>query len=382
MKNSEKAKTNKLGKNKKEQYYYGSAKDLDVKYLKLLAKQFPTVSAASIEIINLQAILNLPKGTEHFLSDIHGEFESFKHVLKNASGVIKQKINDIFGVKLSDAKKKSLAAVIYYPEEKINIVKKEKKNDLDEMKRWYEETLYRLIEVSRAVSSKYTRSKVRKSLPGDFAYIIEELLHERKSGLNKHEYYLEIIKTIIDIDRAKEFICAISRLIQRLVVDRIHIVGDIFDRGPGADIIMDALMDYHSVDVQWGNHDILWMGAAAGSQPCVANVLRISLRYGDTETLEEGYGINMRPLATFALEAYKDESNSKFTPKDTANKKLSEADIDLMRKMHKAISVIQFKLEGQLIKRRPDFQMDDRRLLEKIKKKKKTIQIKDKAYPI
>ncbi|MCP4217728.1 MAG: fructose-1,6-bisphosphatase [bacterium] len=356
--------------------------NLDLKFLKLLGKQFPTISAASTEIINLKAILNLPKGTEHFISDVHGEYESFKHVLKNASGVIKRKINDIFGDKLTEKQKKNLATLIYYPEEKINIIKEEMKKNNGDMHKWYEDILYRLVEVTRNVASKYTHSKVRKSLPKDFAYIIEELLHERKSGKNKHEYYLEIIKTIINIDRAKDFIIAMSRLIQRLVVDRIHIVGDIYDRGPGADIIIDALMKYHSVDIQWGNHDILWMGAASGSMACIANVLRISLRYGDMDTLEDGYGINMRPLATFALEFYKDENNDVFTPKNSDDETVSAGDIDLMRKMHKAISVIQFKLEGRLIKRNPNFLMDDRLMLDKIDYKKSTITLNGNSYAL
>ena len=347
-------------------------------YLKLLARQFSTISAASTEIINLQAILNLPKGTEHFISDIHGEYESFIHVLNNASGVIKLKIDDVFGSNLSEEEKKSLAILIYYPEEKINIVKKEGKN----IKKWYEKALYQLIEMSRNASSKYTRSKVRKSLPKNFAYILEELLHEDENRLNKEEYYKQIIRTIIEIDRAREFIIALSNLIQRLVIDRLHIIGDIFDRGPGADIILDRLINYHNVDIQWGNHDILWMGAASGSLSCIANVLRISLRYGNMDTLEDGYGINMLPLATFALEFYKDEKNRVFDPKDISNKNYSKNEVSLIRKMHKAITIIQFKLEGQIVKRRPEFGMNDRLLLDKIDLKKGTILLDNKIYKL
>lgn len=347
-------------------------------YLKLLSRQFPTISAASTEIINLQAILNLPKGTEHFISDIHGEYESFIHVLKNASGVIKLKIDDVFGSKLSEEEKKSLAILIYYPEEKINIVKKEEKN----IKKWYEKALYQLIEMSRNASSKYTRSKVRKSLPKNFAYILEELLHEDENRLNKEEYYKQIIHTIIEIDRAREFIIALSNLIQRLVIDRLHIIGDIFDRGPGADIILDKLINYHNVDLQWGNHDILWMGAGSGSLSCIANVLRISLRYGNMDTLEDGYGINMLPLATFALEFYKDEKNKTFDPKDISSRNYNENEINLIRKMHKAITIIQFKLEGQIIKRRFEFGMNDRLLLDKIDLKRGTILLDNKIYEL
>ncbi|HOV15782.1 MAG TPA: fructose-bisphosphatase class III, partial [Spirochaetota bacterium] len=254
----------------------------DIRYLTLLSKNFPNIQKASSEIINLQAILNLPKGTEHFLSDIHGEYEPFIHVLKNASGIIRQKINEIFGFSLTEGEKKSLATLIYYPEQKLEMILESEKD----VKSYYEKTLYQLIEVCRVVSSKYTRSKVRKALPPDFAYIIEELLHEQGNRTNKQEYYAGIIRTIIDIDRAKYFIIALSNLIQRLAVDRLHILGDIFDRGPGADIIMESLMEHHSLDFQWGNHDILWMAAASGHLASIANVIRISLRYGNTDTLE------------------------------------------------------------------------------------------------
>lgn len=349
----------------------------NLRYLVLLSKQYPTVCAASIEIINLQAILNLPKGTEHFISDIHGEYESFTHMLKNASGVIKQKIDEIFGNSLRDKEKVSLATLIYYPEQKLELIKASEENLED----WYKITLYRLVEICRSVSSKYTRSKVRKALPKDFAYIIEELLHEQGAFINKHEYYNGIIETIIDIDRANEFIIAISKVIQQLVVDRLHLLGDIYDRGPGAEIIMEALKTHHSVDIQWGNHDILWMAAASGEESCIANVLRISLRYANLNTIEDGYGINLLPLATFALEYYKNDNCKNFMPR-TSDKNLDEKEIALIAKMHKAISIIQFKLEGQIIKSHPEFLMDDRLLLDKIDFDNGTINICGKEYAL
>jgi fructose-1,6-bisphosphatase III len=350
----------------------------ELKYLKLLSKQYPTVAAACTEIINLQAILNLPKGTEHFLTDIHGEYESFCHVLKNASGTIKGKIRDVFGKSLSGRDIKSLATLIYYPEQKLELIHK----DEDNIEDWYIVTLYRLIEICRHVSSKYTRHKVRKALPKDFAYIIEELLHERPDRIDKEEYYNEIIKTIIRIGRADEFIIAISKLIQRLAVDRLHIVGDIFDRGPGADIVMDTLMNYHDVDIQWGNHDILWMGAAAGSEACIATVLRICARYVNLDTIEDGYGINLLPLATFALDFYKDDECLAFKPKIESNKDYSEKDIKLISKMHKAIAIIQFKLEGEIINRRPHLGMEDRLLLNKINYEEGTINLDGNIYKL
>lgn len=351
----------------------------NLKYLHLLSKQYPSISACSTEIINLQAILNLPKGTEHFLSDVHGEYEQFMHVIKNASGVIKRKIDDIFANGLVQSDKKSLATLIYYPEQKLDVILKEQKNIQD----WYRITLYRLIEVCRNVSSKYTRSKVRKALPKDFSYIIEELLHEHSDGIDKHEYYDEIINTIISIGRAKDFIIALSKLIQRLVIDRLHIIGDIYDRGPGADIIMDILENYHAIDIQWGNHDISWMGASAGSEVCIANVIRISSRYANLSTIEDGYGINLLPLASFALEFYGNDSCKNFKPKLVeSNKDYTQREIDLISKMHKAITIIQFKLEGELIYRNPDFQMNDRLLLNFIDFKKGIIKLYGKDYKL
>jgi len=350
----------------------------NLKYLNLLSQQYGTINEASTEIINLQAILNLPKGTEHFLTDIHGEYEPFIHVLKNASGVIKRKIEDVFGNTLAEKEKKSLATLIYYPEQKLDIVLKQEKNIND----WYKISLYRLIEICRYVSSKYTRSKVRKALPKDFSYIIEELLHEEPDRVDKHEYYGEIIKTIIDIDRAQEFIIALSKLIQRLVIDRLHIIGDIFDRGPGADIIMDTLVNYHSVDIQWGNHDILWMGAASGSRVCIANVIRICTRYANLDTIENGYGINLLPLATFAMEFYKDDPCKNFLPKFDGETTYTLKEIELTSQMHKAISIIQFKLEKEIISRHPEFNMDNRLLLDKIDYKEGCIHLDGKVYKL
>ncbi|ASW43972.1 MAG: fructose-1,6-bisphosphatase [Clostridiales bacterium] len=350
----------------------------ELRYLKLLSKQYPTIADACIEIINLQAILNLPKGTEHFLSDIHGEYEPFIHVLKNASGVIKRKIQDIFGNSLMEEEIKSLATLIYYPEQKLELIIKKEKNIED----WYKVTLYRLIEVCRRVSSKYTRSKVRKALPKDFAYIIEELLHEESNNSNKERYYNEIIKTIINIGRSKEFITAICKVIQDLVIDRLHIVGDIFDRGPGADIIMDTLINYHSVDIQWGNHDIVWMGAAAGSEACIATVIRSSARYGNLATIEDGYGISLLPLATFAIDFYGNDECLEFKPIIENDKNYSDKEINIISKMHKAIAIIQFKLEGAVIKRRPYFSMEDRLLLDKINYEKGTINLNGKEYKL
>ena len=348
--------------------------ELELKYLRSLAHQYPTIAAASTEIINLQAILNLPKGTEHFLTDIHGEYEQFNHVLKNGSGSVKRKIDEEFGNTLSSKDKKSLATLIYYPKEKLELVLQEEDNIED----WYKITLHRLVQITKRVASKYTRSKVRKALPKDFAYIIEELITEKAEIQDKEAYYNEIIHTIIRIDRAQEFIIALSYLVQRMVIDHLHIVGDIFDRGPGPHVILDTLSHYHSVDIQWGNHDIVWMGAAAGQLACIANVIRMSARYGNLDTLEEGYGINLIPLATFALETYADINCDAFSIK--YNTDYNTKDLSLDMKMHKAIAVIQFKLEGNVILRRPEFQMEGRLLLDKIDYDKKTVTIDGKPY--
>jgi fructose-1,6-bisphosphatase III len=352
--------------------------DENLKYLKLLARQYPTIAEASTEIINLEAILNLPKGTEHFLADIHGEYEPFVHVLRNGSGAVKIKIQEVFGNSLMDSEKKSLATLVYYPEQKLEIVLKEEKDIND----WYRINLYRLIELCRHASSKYTRSKVRKALPKDFSYIIEELLHEEADNTDKQDYYDGIINTIIEIERAKEFIVAISYLIQRLVIDRLHIIGDIYDRGPRPDIIIDTLIDYHSVDIQWGNHDILWMGAAAGNTTCIANVLRIAARYSNLDVIEDIYGINLLPLATFALKYYKNDICTAFIPKNNDENAYGTSEIELISKMHKAITIIQFKLEYEIIKRRPEFKMDHRLLLDKINYKDGTIILNDITYEL
>ena len=352
--------------------------DLELKYLKSLAKQYPTIAAASTEIINLQAILNLPKGTEHFLTDIHGEYEQFNHILKNGSGSVRRKIDEEFGNTLSIKDKKSLATLIYYPEEKLDIVMQEE--DEASIEDWYKITLHRLVQITKRVSSKYTRSKVRKALPPDFSYIIEELITEKAEVQDKEAYYNEIIHTIIRIGRAPEFIVALSNLIQRLVIDHLHIVGDIFDRGPGPHIILDTLCQYHSVDVQWGNHDIVWMGAASGHLACIANVIRMAARYGNLDTLEEGYGINLIPLATFALDVYKDTDCEAFAIK--YNTDYDTKDLSLDMKMHKAIAVLQFKLEGQLIMRRPEFDMQDRLLLEHIDYENKALVLDGVSYAL
>lgn len=352
--------------------------DLELKYLKSLAKQYPTIAAASTEIINLQAILNLPKGTEHFMTDIHGEYEQFNHILKNGSGSVRRKIDEEFGNTLSIKDKKSLATLIYYPEEKLDIVMQQE--DEDSIEDWYKITLHRLVQITKRVSSKYTRSKVRKALPPDFSYIIEELITEKAEVQDKEAYYNEIIHTIIRIGRAPEFIVALSNLIQRLVIDHLHIVGDIFDRGPGPHIILDTLCQYHSVDVQWGNHDIVWMGAASGHLACIANVIRMAARYGNLDTLEEGYGINLIPLATFALDAYKDTDCEAFAIK--YNTDYDTKDLSLDMKMHKAIAVLQFKLEGQLIMRRPEFAMQDRLLLEHIDYENKALVLDGVSYSL
>jgi len=348
----------------------------DIRFLNLLSEQFPSIQKASTEIINLEAILRLPKGTEHFLTDIHGEYDTFTHVLRNASGVVRRKIEDIFGKTLRVAEKNSLATLIYYPEEKLEIIVSIE-DDIDE---WYMVTLQRLAMVARAASSKYTRSKVRKAMPRDFTYIIDELLNER-TGKNKQEYYNEIIKSIIDIKRARPFIIAFCNFIQRLMVDRLHIIGDIYDRGPSAEKVMCTISKHHAVDIQWGNHDIIWMGAAAGIKAYIATVLRISARYENLDTLEDAYGINLIPLATFAMKYYGIDTADVFAPK-SAERKHDGKSIHLVKQMHKAISIIQFKLEAEIIKRNPQFNMDDRLLLDKIDYDKGVIKIGDKSYEL
>lgn len=351
--------------------------DQDMRYLQLLSQSFPTVAEASTEIINLQAILNLPKGTEHFLADIHGEYEAFQHVLKNASGNIKRKVNELFGTTLREQEKRELCTLIYYPEEKLELVKLNEPDIND----WYHITLHQLVAVCRDVSSKYTRSKVRKSLPTDFSYIIQELLHERTDDHDKAAYVNVIVDTIISTGRADDFIIAIANVIQRLAIDSLHILGDIYDRGPGAHIILDTMKRYHSWDLQWGNHDILWMGAAAGNDACICNVIRLSLRYANLTTLEDGYGINLVPLATFAMETYKDDPCTEFLPKLNGGAcVLDDKTQRLTAQMHKAIAVIQFKVEAQIISKHPEWKMEGRKLFEHIDYKKETIEIDGKEY--
>ena len=350
-----------------------------LKYLKLLSRKYSSVSEASAEIINLKAILNLPKGTEHFLSDIHGEYEPFVHVLKNASGVVKRKIEELFGNSMIESERRRLATIVYYPEQKLDLIEKEETQE--EIEDFYRITIHRLIELLRYASSKYTRSKVRKFLPEEFRYIIEELLHPDSSSPHKNEYYKSIVDNIIEIDRARVFIIEVSKAIQKLVIDRLHIVGDIYDRGPRPDIIMDTLINYHNVDIQWGNHDILWMGAAAGEKVCVANAIRISARYANLDIVEDIYGINILPLATFALEAYKEDPCTEFMPK-ISDDEASTTERSLIAKMHKAISIIQFKLEAEIIKRRPEFEMDHRLLLDKVNYEEGTIELKGKTYKL
>jgi len=349
----------------------------DMRYLQLLSQSFPTVAEASTEIINLQAILNLPKGTEHFLADIHGEYEAFIHVLKNASGNIKRKVNELFGNTLRESEKRELCTLIYYPEQKLELVK-HNETDIDD---WYHITLHQLVAVCRDVSSKYTRSKVRKSLPADFSYIIQELLHEHTEDHDKTAYVNVIVDTIISTGRADDFIIAIANVIQRLAIDSLHILGDIYDRGPGAHIIMDTMRKYHSWDMQWGNHDILWMGAAAGNDACICNVIRLSLRYGNLPTLEEGYGINLVPLATFAMETYKNDPCMEFIPKTSGGASLlDEKTLRLTAQMHKAIAVIQFKVESQIIAKHPEWKMNDRCLFEHVDYQNGTIDLQGKTY--
>ena len=350
----------------------------DLRYLRMLARQYPTVQAASTEIINLQAIMNLPKGTEHFLSDIHGEYEAFLHILNSCSGVVKEKLDELYSTSLSKADRDQLATLIYYPQEKLERIAQ----DCPDLEEWYRITLHRLIEICRLVSSKYTRSKVRKALPRDYAYIIDELLHTHAEDSDKRDYFENIISTIIDIDQAPSLIQAVCSVIKRMAVDHMHIVGDIFDRGPRADIIMDSLLDYHSVDIQWGNHDILWMGAASGSRTLVATVLANSIHYNNLEVIETGYGISLRPLSVFANEVYKDCDVSRFAVKLTGDDAdhYSEKDKLLSARMHKAITVILFKLEGHKLLRHPEFGMSDRLLLDKINYQDKTVTIGDKVY--
>lgn len=346
------------------------------RYLEQLAEVFPTIGKATTEIINLQSVLNLPKGTEHFLSDIHGEYEAFSHVLRNGSGAVRKKIDDVFGHTLGTAEKVALASLIYYPKERIELVK-DTEPDMDN---WYRVSLYRLIEVCKVLSSKYTREKLRRALPKDYAYIIEELITEKPEVLDKKAYYDSIVDTIIEISCAENFIVTLSRLIQHLVIDHLHIIGDIYDRGNGAHFIMDRLCSYHSLDIQWGNHDVVWMGASVGQVACIAAVVRNSLLCGNYDTLEDGYGISLMPLVRFALDVYEDDPCTQFKIRGKAKEMSPE--IGLAMRMHKAIAVIQFKLDGQLAAEYPEFKMENRRLLHKIDLENGTIELDGKTYPL
>ncbi len=352
---------------------------LNTKHLDLLAKKYDSEEKVVTEIINLESILNLPKGTEHFVSDLHGEYQAFQRVLRNGSGRVKEKIRDIFNDVLSEKEINELATLVYYPEEKLQIIK----NDFDkeqELNQWYTEIIDHMIKLISYASSKYTRSKLRKALPNQFAYIIEELLYKTDESTNKEQYYIKIVQQIISLGQADQLIIGLAYSTQRLVVDHLHVVGDIYDRGPEPDKIMDTLINYHSVDIQWGNHDVLWLGAFAGSKVCLANIIRICARYDNLDIIEDVYGINLRPLLNLAEKYYED--NPAFRPKRHSDKKLSNHELLQITKIHQAIAMIQFKLESSIIKRRPNFNMSERLLLEKIDYGKNEITIHGKTYPL
>lgn len=347
-----------------------------MRYLELLSRLFPSADKASAEIINLSAILNLPKGTEFFASDIHGEYEAFSHTLRNGSGSIRLKIDDVFGDSLSENEKRSLATLIYYPREKMELVL----SQVDDAEAWYAVTLQRLVAVCKRAAQKYTRSRVRKALPKDFAYIIEELMTENRHGVDKQAYYAAIVDAVIRTDRGGALVEALCLLIQRLAIERLHIVGDIYDRGPYPHIIMDALMEHHSLDIQWGNHDIVWMGASLGQRGCIAHVVRNCARYGNLSILEDAYGINILPLASFALEAYKDDPCVAFGLK--GNPDLPPQELEMNVKIQKAMAIIQFKVEAQLIDENPGFGLEDRKLLDKIDYENGTVMLDGVAYEL
>lgn len=353
------------------------------KYIRMLSKSFPDIASTTTEIINLEAILNLPKGTEHFVSDLHGEYEAFQHVLRNGSGNVKEKIKEIFYGRLTEKEMDTLATIIYYPRDKVSLILDHLETE-EEKAEFYSVTLSRLIELCVFAASKYTRSKVRKALPEEFAYIIEELLSRDDKFLNKDDYYNEITASIVGLDRARDFIIAVSYLIQRLVVDHLHVLGDIYDRGPYPEKIVDRLREHHSLDIQWGNHDILWMGAASGSKACIANVIRISARYDNLETVEDAYGISLRHLLTFASNTYPKVQNSTFKPKQDLSKEIEfyEDEDEQLASIQQAMAIIQFKLEGEIIRRNPDFEMEHRLLLDKIDYENKTIEIEGETYAL
>ncbi len=350
----------------------------ELKLLKLLAEEYGTIEKASTEIINLNAIQNLPKGTEHFLSDIHGEYESFSHILRNASGSIRIKIDETFS-DMTPAERRTFATLVYYPEEKLEILKKE----IDELPEFYRETLLRLLVLLEKVSIKYTRSYVRKQLDKEFAYIIEELLYGSNSiAPGRAEYRNSIINSIIEVGAADKFITSICQLISRLSIFKLHVLGDVYDRGPGADVVMRILKNYHSVDIQWGNHDVLWMGAAAGNMSCIANVIRICTRYDNLHTLEVGYGISLRPLVTFAMNTYGDDPCPNFKAVASVRDAMYDADIASLSKISKAIAIMQFKLEGQLIEKHPHYEMEALRLLDKVDYDNYTVNIDGRVFPM
>ncbi len=351
----------------------------ELKYLELLSERFPNVQEVCTEIINLKAILNLPKGTEHFLSDLHGEYESFVHILKNASGVIRTKIDETFGNTMLNSERKKLATLIYYPEEKLKLIK----NEIDEqdLNEFYKITLYRLIKMCKNVASKYSRSKVRKAISKSYEYILDEILHAEQKIVDKELYYNQIIDSIIKLDRADAFIIELSHLIQQFAIDHLHIIGDIYDRGPGPDIIIDKLMNYHSIDIQWGNHDIIWMGAAAGSAACIFNVIRICARYDNLDILEDKYGINIRTITEFANTEYAKDECKRFMPHIQEGSK-SGFSATTLSKTQKAAAIIQFKLEGQLIKKHSEYEMEKRLFLDKIDYDKGEVKIDGKKYKL
>lgn len=352
------------------------SRDLD--YLQLLADRYPTIQAAATEIIALSASLHLPKGTEHFVSDIHGEADAFLHVLKNGSGSIKRKIDEVFANELSESERRTLACLVYYPEEKLSLLLPQTTDERE----WFRLTLFRFVQLGRRVASKYTRADVRAAMSADFVTIIEELLREQEGVENRQAYYQSIIEAIIDTGAGRAFVVAMAELIQRLAIARLHIIGDIYDRGPGAHLILDRLLAYHGVDVQWGNHDIVWMGAAAGSEACLANVIRLCLRYGNLETLENGYAISLLPLAVLAVQVYGDDPCELFRLRPGHPELFSPAELQLMAQMHKAITIIQLKLEAQLILRRPEYKMTQRLLLDQIDYQRGLFRADGQEYPL
>ncbi|MBQ9023422.1 MAG: fructose-1,6-bisphosphatase [Eubacterium sp.] len=354
-------------------------KKSEMKYLDVLSRQYPTIASAATEIINLRAILSLPKGTEHFISDIHGEYEQFIHIMNNGSGAVRRKIDEDFGASITSAEKRQLGMLIYYPELKLKQIE-EQITDQNELQDWYRVTIFRLVLICKNAASKYTRSKVRKALPQDFAYIIEELMTGRPDVADQEAYYHEIVNAVIETGRADELIVDLCKLTRRFVIDHLHVLGDIYDRGPYPNLVMDELMKHHSVDIQWGNHDVLWMGAAAGSEACMANMMRISAKYGNLPILEDNYGINIIPLMRLAMDVYADDPCTQF--KLSVDEDYETADRELDMKMHKAIAIIQFKLEGEIIKAHPEWDMFERNLLETVDVEKGTVTVEGVEYPL